>query len=270
MSKEGAPIYVIKRKKGHAAHHGGAWKVAYADFVTAMMALFIVLWLLSSSEEVQKAVGGYFNDPNGTGKLGGTATPSTPGSAETVSIGKDDMDQLKEKLELALQQLPKFDEMKEQVQMTVTGEGLRIELMETDKGMFFESGSANSSPNGRELLESLARNIGKLPNEIVIEGHTDSKPYSNKGAYSNWELSADRANSSRRFMETSGLRQDQVKQVRGFADQQLRKTDDPENASNRRVSVIVKYLKAPPLPPGKANEKKDAKKEEKKAEPAKH
>jgi len=263
MAREGAPIYVIKRKKGHAAHHGGAWKVAYADFVTAMMALFIVLWLLSSSEEVQKAVGGYFNDPSGTGKLGGI---STPGSAETVSIGKDDMDQLKDKLEQALQQLPKFEEMKEQVQMTVTGEGLRIELMETDKGMFFERGSANSSQNGRELLDSLARNIGKLPNDIVIEGHTDAKPYSNNRTYSNWELSADRANSARRFMETSGLHQDQVKQVRGFADQQLRKADDPENASNRRVSVIVKYLKAPPAPAGKEKDKEKEKKAPAKSE----
>jgi chemotaxis protein MotB len=258
MAKDGAPIYVIKKKKGHGGgHHGGAWKVAYADFVTAMMALFIVLWLLSSSEEVQKAVGGYFSDPTGTGKLAGVPTP---GSSETVSIGKDDMDQLKEKLEQAMQQLPKFEEMKDQVQMTVTGEGLRVELMETDKGMFFERGSANSSLNGRELLASLALNMGKLPNDIVIEGHTDAKPYSNNGAYSNWELSADRANSARRYMETSGLREDQVKQVRGFADQNLRKLDDPENASNRRVSVIVKYLKQPAPPPGaaKGHEKEKA------------
>lgn len=259
MSKDGhQAIIVIKRKKGHAAHHGGAWKVAYADFVTAMMALFIVLWLLSSNEEVKKAVGGYFNDPTGTGNMAGTSMASM---GEVVLLAKDDMDQLKEKIEQAMQQIPKFEEMKDQVQMTVTGEGLRIELLETDKGMFFQSGSASASENGRELLELLARNLSKLPNDLVIEGHTDAKPYSNKGGYSNWELSADRANSARRYMTEIGLREDQVKQVRGFADQQLRKPDDPENPGNRRVSVIVKYLKPPTHPPGEKGKEKEKEKE---------
>src|SRR5450631_2148788 len=104
------PIIIIKKKGGHAAHHGGAWKVAYADFVTAMMALFIVLWLLSSSEEVKKAVGGYFNDPTGSGKLAGTSMAS---AGDVVLLAKDDMDQLKEKLEAAMQQIPKFEEMKD-------------------------------------------------------------------------------------------------------------------------------------------------------------
>ena len=238
-----APIIVIKKKQGHAGHHGGAWKVAYADFVTAMMALFIVLWLLSSSQEVQKAVGGYFNDPSGSGKLMGT---SMAGAGDSLSISEDDMDKLKERLEQALRQLPKFEEMRDQVQITLTGEGLRVELMETATGMFFESGSAHPSENGKQLLVSLARNMGKLPNDIVIEGHTDAKPYSNRGAYTNWELSTDRANSARRQMGENGLREDQVKEVRGFADQRLRKPEDPENASNRRISVIVMYLKAPP------------------------
>ena len=236
-----APIIIIKRKKiGHGGHHGGAWKVAYADFVTAMMALFIVLWLLSSSQEVRKAVGGYFNDPSGSGKLMGS---SMAGAGESLALSKEDMDKLKERIEQALRQLPKFDEMRDQVQITVTGEGLRVELMETAEGMFFERGSAHPSETGKRLLVILARNMGKLPNDIVIEGHTDAKPYSSGGIYSNWELSADRANSARRQMEENGLREDQVKEVRGFADQRLRKVDDPENASNRRISVIVKYLK---------------------------
>ena len=100
-----APIIIIRKKFGHAAHHGGAWKVAYADFVTAMMALFIVLWLLSSSEKVQKAVGGYFNDPSGRGKMSGTSMASV---GETLSLSKDDMEKLKEKLENAMKELPKF------------------------------------------------------------------------------------------------------------------------------------------------------------------
>jgi chemotaxis protein MotB len=235
-----APIIIIKKKAGHAASHGGAWKVAYADFVTAMMALFIVLWLMSSDEKVKKAVGGYFTDPSGAGKMMGT---SMAGVGETLALAKDDMSQLKEKLEQAMKTLPTFSEMKDQVRITITDEGLRVELLETAKGMFFESGSAHPSANGRELLISLATEMGKLPNNIVIEGHTDSKPFSVAKSYTNWELSTDRANSARHIMADNGLRVDQVKQLRGFADQQLRKVEDPTNASNRRISVIVQYLK---------------------------
>ena len=234
-----APIIIIKKKSGHAAHHGGAWKVAYADFVTAMMALFIVLWLLSSSEKVQKAVGSYFNDPTGSGKMMGS---SMAGAGESLSLAKDDMEKLKEKLKQAMKQLPKFKEIKDQVQITIIAEGLRVELLETAKGMFFESGSAHPSDVGKEILLSLAKEMGKLPNDIVIEGHTDAKPFSNGGAYTNWELSADRANSARRIMQENGLRAGQMKQIRGFADQQLRKPEDPDNTSNRRISVIVQNI----------------------------
>jgi chemotaxis protein MotB len=233
------PIIIIKKKGGHAGHHGGAWKVAYADFVTAMMALFIVLWLLSSSEQVKKAVGGYFSDPDGSGKMMGS---SMGGSGENISISKDDMDKLKEKLQEAMRQLPKFEQMKNQVQMTITAEGLRIEMLETAKGMFFESGSSSPSEVGKELLVILASQLGALPNNIAIEGHTDSKPFLGGGNYSNWELSTDRANAARRCMVEHGLRPNQVKQVRGFADQQLRNPKDPDAAGNRRVSVIVQYL----------------------------
>ncbi len=245
MAEAPAPIIVIKKKKSHGGHHGGAWKVAYADFVTAMMALFIVLWLLSSSEEVKKAVGGYFSDPTGSGKLMGSAMA---GSGESLSLTQDDMGKLKEKLEHALNDTPKFHQMKDQVKLTVTGEGLRVEIMETEKGMFFTSGSAQPTEGGQDLLTTLAEEMGKLPNEIVIEGHTDSKPFSSGGQYSNWELSADRANAARRWMLETWLRPNQVKQVRGFADQQLRTPKDPEDASNRRISVIVRYLHPPPQP----------------------
>jgi chemotaxis protein MotB len=254
-----APIYIIKKKVSHAGHHGGAWKVAYADFVTAMMALFIVLWLLSSSEQVKKAVGGYFTDPKGTGKLMGTALA---GVDDALALSKDDMEKLKEKLEQAIKTLPKFKELKDQMEITITGEGLRVELLESAKGTFFESGSAHPSATGRDILGKLAEEMGKLPNNIVIEGHTDSKPFSNGGAYTNWELSTDRGNSARHIMEESGLRPDQVKQLRGFADQRLRNVKDPTNASNRRISIIVQYLE-PPAAHRPEDHKKEAAKPEK-------
>jgi chemotaxis protein MotB len=243
-------IIVIRRKKGgHSGHHGGAWKVAYADFVTAMMALFIVLWLMSTSDDVKKAVAGYFNDPKGHSKQLGSAVG---GIGESLTVSKGHMGELKAKLETALREMPEFEKLKDNVKMTVTGEGLRIELLETEKGMFFESGRPEPSQQGRDLLAELAKELGKLKNPILIEGHTDSRPY-NSATYSNWELSTDRANQSRRFMQECGLRDNQVLQVRGFADRQLRDPAHPEDAANRRVSVIVTYgSQDEPAPPAAA------------------
>jgi chemotaxis protein MotB len=235
------PVIIVKKKGHHGGHHGGAWKVAYADFVTAMMALFIVLWLLNASPKVQKAVASYFKDPSGNGKELGSRLA---GTGESVTLNKDDMSQLKDKLEQAMKKMPKFEQMKNNVELTITSEGLRVELLENETGMFFESGNAHPSERGKELLVRLAQELGALPNSILIEGHTDAKPYSGDGTYSNWELSSDRANSARRLMQTSSLRQGQVVQVRGFADQCLRTPKDPTNASNRRISVIVQYLTA--------------------------
>jgi chemotaxis protein MotB len=233
------PIIVIKKKGGHGGHHGGAWKVAYADFVTAMMALFIVLWLMNSSKQIQVAVGGYFKDPSGTSKLVGS---DQNGSGENLAISKEDMPKLKEELQNAVRKMADFEKLQNQIEMTVTAEGLRIELLESEKGTFFDTGSPKPSSNGRELLVTLAHELGKLPNKISIEGHTDSKPYAGKGDYSNWELSADRANAARRLMQADGLTPGQVVQVRGYADQRLRVATDPLDASNRRISVIVQYI----------------------------
>jgi len=231
---------IIKKKIVHGGHHGGAWKVAYADFVTAMMALFIVLWLMSSSEPVKRAVAGYFRDPSGKATEKGSAAA---GVGENLSIRKDDMGKLKEKLESAMLQSPELAKLKDQVQMTVTGEGLRIELLESEVGTFFESGSSEPSRTGKDMLDMLAAELGKLQNRLLIEGHTDSQPFaaSRKG-YSNWELSADRANSARKLMQENGLRTGQVAEVRGYADQHLRRPEDPQNPSNRRVSIVVKYI----------------------------
>jgi chemotaxis protein MotB len=233
------PIIVIRKKVSHGGHHGGAWKVAYADFVTAMMALFIVLWLLNSSKQIQEAVGGYFKDPTGTRKQVGS---DMQGAGENFVITKDNMEQLKEQLQKAIKEVPHFDKLKNHIDMTVTNEGLRIELTESEKGTFFDAGSARISEDGEELLRTLAVELGKLPNRVALEGHTDSKPYTAGGNYGNWELSTDRANAARRLMQAAGLRGNQVTQVRGFADQRLRKKEDPMDPANRRISLIVQYL----------------------------
>jgi len=233
------PIIIIKKKGGHGGHHGGAWKVAYADFVTAMMALFIVLWLLNSSKQVREAVGGYFKDPTGTSKNVGS---DMRGSGESFALSRDDMPKLKEELQKSVRQISDFEKLKDHIEMTVTAEGLRIELMEAESGTFFESGNPVPTSSGREFLVALAHELGKLPNKISIEGHTDAKPFAKGGSYGNWELSADRANAARRLMQENGVNLDQVIQIRGYADQQLRKREAPEDPSNRRISLIVQYL----------------------------
>lgn len=235
------PIIIIKKKAGHGGHHGGAWKVAYADFVTAMMALFIVLWLMNSSKQVQDAVGGYFKDPSGTSKKVGT---DQRGAGENFTLKKEDMSELKEQLQKSIRTLNDFDKLKNQIKMTVTAEGLRIELLESASGTFFESGSPQPNQVCKELLGLLAVELGSLPNKVSIEGHTDSKPYAGSSGYGNWELSSDRANAARRIMQLKGVRQDQVSQVRGYADQRLRTPTNSLDPSNRRISVIVQYIEA--------------------------
>jgi chemotaxis protein MotB len=249
------PIIIIKKKGGHGGHHGGAWKVAYADFVTAMMALFIVLWLLNTNKPVREAVAGYFKDPSGTAnKMGSTKV----GTAEALAITKDDMPKLKEELEKAISRVPNFDKIKDQIEMTITPDGLRIELLETETGTFFEVGNSVPSDNGKELLTLLAQELGKLPNHLSVEGHTDSKPYAGRREYGNWELSTDRANAARRLMQRDGLRGDQVSQVRGYADQMLRTPGQPLDASNRRISVIVQNLEPKPGDAEKTDNKPEA------------
>ena len=246
------PIIILKKKGGHGGHHGGAWKVAYADFVTAMMALFIVLWLLNSSKQIQVAVGGYFKDPTGTSKKVGS---NMQGAGENFVLTRDNMPKLKEQLQQAMRQMSDFEQLKSHIEMTVTAEGLRIELSESASGTFFDSGSAKLKPDGAELLIKLAQEVASLPNKLSIEGHTDSQPYAPSATYGNWELSADRANAARRVMQANGVRADQIIQVRGFADQRLRKPDAPLDPSNRRISLIVQYIQknddeeASPAPP---------------------
>ncbi|HEX3877111.1 MAG TPA: flagellar motor protein MotB [Bryobacteraceae bacterium] len=255
-------VVIIKRpRKGGHGHHGGAWKVAYADFVTAMMALFIVLWLMGADDDMKKAVSSYFNNPSGPGKLTGTAAA---GQGNSLQLEKQDMAKLKEKIQQAFMKAPNFQNLKDHVEITLTSDGLRIELSENEVGMFFPSGKAAPNDEGEELLERLAQQLGGLPNKVFIEGHTDSKPYPGE-AYSNWELSVDRANAARKLMMTQGLKPGQVTQVRGYADTQLRHPDDPMNPSNRRISVIVQYLAGAEAKAADQAEKEKAKADEKEA-----
>jgi chemotaxis protein MotB len=229
---------VIKKKGGHGGHHGGAWKVAYADFVTAMMSLFIVLWLMNSSEKIKKAVAGYFNDPKGTSTLMGTTVSGTGESITPAATSA--MQQLKERIEQGIKAKKDLEQLSKQIELTITPEGLRIELLEGKNGTFYEMGRASLSPSGQELLGLLAGELKTLPNALLIEGHTDAAQYSSDANYSNWELSADRANAARRLLQADGVRSDQVTQVRGYADQLLRVKSNPYDPSNRRISILVK------------------------------
>jgi len=215
--------------------------VAYADFVTALMALFIVLWMMNTTRAVKESVSGYFHDPRGyTRKLG--AGPANAG--EGLVVHKSNVSEIQRQIEQALSQVPEFEKMRRNIKFSVTGEGLRIDLLENEQGLFFVTGGAEPTEAGSHLLASLAAEIGRMPNSVVIEGHTDARPFRHTGpsaGYSNWELSADRANAARRLLHQYGLRPQQVVEVRGFADERLMIPDKPEDPRNRRISLVVKF-----------------------------
>ena len=242
-----AGIRIVKRKKGHAGHHGGAWKVAYADFVTAMMAFFLVMWIVGLSQEVKQAIAGYFKDPVAfmnaaeSGKapfaaiLEGNAAPSP----QQQSAERAGLERAKETIEQMVAGTPEFKNLKQYVDIKLTDEGLKIDLLEAKESLFFDSGSAKIKPSTKKLLGKIAAELEKLPNRVIIEGHTDSRPLARTDGYTNWELSADRANSARRVMEEAGIRPDQIAEVRGLAATQPRDPAHPEHFSNRRVSIVV-------------------------------
>jgi chemotaxis protein MotB len=245
--KDGRPIIIIKKKVvAHAGHHGGAWKVAYADFATAMMSLFIVLWLMNSNAKVKQAVAGYFRDPAGVGKLAGTNKEGRDKTIVAPPEIKMDMEKLKADLEKALRSLPNFPMMKNNIAITITEEGVRMELMETAKGLFFENASPTPTKEGQTVIRTMSGVVNELPNRVMIEGHTDSVPFAGDAEYSNWELSCARANSARIIMEASGLKIGRLFQIRGFGDQQLRLPDRPNDPSNRRISIVVMNLEKRP------------------------
>lgn len=249
----------IIRKKGHGAgHHGGAWKVAYADFVTTLMALFIVLWIVGQDEAVKLGVAEYFKHP--TVLPGGRASTLAPGGsgvlpAERPGGGKDTAEEGRAEEERTLQgaaakikQLTEkgggFEGLRDQIRIELTPEGLRIELMEREGQPFFEVGSAVLVHPLKPLLETLQAILASLTNVIAIEGHTDSRRYSAQRNYSNWELSVDRANGARRVLEAAGLTPERMDRVVGHADRVLLIPDNPLHANNRRITILVRRHEA--------------------------
>lgn len=245
-----------------AAGGGGAWKVAYADFVTAMMAFFLVMWLVAQSPEVKANVAGYFRDPGvfeherSTGMLAGGTPGMEPGRMPEAMAKADPSALLRERQTLTaaaerirqeLMKQPGIATLRDQIEFTITAEGLRIELIERAGSSFFDSGSAVLRGESVRIVTIIAAELGKLANDVVVEGHTDRRPYLREDGYGNWELSADRANAARREMEQAGLRAGQVRTVRGFADTELHVKADPLDPRNRRVSIVVRSQAAAAL-----------------------
>ena len=261
MSKADEEVRVrIIKKKGHGGgHHGGAWKVAYADFVTTMMALFIVLWIVGQNDAVKTAVAQYFKNP--TILPGSKTTTLAPGSTGILPDDgrppagqeSDEEGTAEERaLQAAASKIKEltekgggFEDLRDQIRIELTAEGLRIELTERDGLPFFELGSAILIHPLKPLLEKLNAILAALPNPIAIEGHTDSRRYSQKRNYSNWELSVDRANSARRVLEAAGLPSERTDRVVGHADRLLLVPDNPMHASNRRITLLVRRQSAP-------------------------
>ncbi len=246
------PVRIVKKKSRHGGgHHGGAWKVAYADFVTAMMALFIVLWIVGQSKQVKEYIAAYFKDPGAffENTKGGGSLQSTPiGVTEQLpdDLLKRQQDSLKlqsmgEEIRERLGKAKELAQLKQQVTMQVAREGLRIELLDRSESFFFDVGTASLKQDAIEVLKIIASEVGRLPNHVILEGHTDSRKYTRDDGYTNFELSADRANSARRIMVRNGVRQGQVDEVRGYADTRLKNAADPLDVTNRRISILVKF-----------------------------
>jgi len=247
------PVRIVYRKRGHVhAHHGGAWKVAFADFMTAMFALFLVLWLITQSSDVKSAIAGYFQDPLGrSDEFGSSIMPGSGAQAATVrpmqpedvvEMRRDRLELMADRMKHDVRNVPELRDVIDKVEISVTNEGLQIQLLEDSLGVFFETGNAMPSLRGREVLALVGHELSGLPNPIVIAGHTDARPYHRADGYSNWELSADRANTTRRILTVNGVSDSRVAQIRGFADRDLKNPTDPLAASNRRVSITMLFM----------------------------
>ncbi len=261
MAKSGGKIIIVKKiKKAAHGHHGGSWKVAYADFVTAMMAFFMVMWILGMDEQTKKAIEGYFSSPVGYKKgYSSGASPLSSGSSPAAvkreaiqmairQLQSKRFEAVSAQLRGSIDSIAALGKLRAKVEITVTRSGLRIELIENDKGdTFFPIASAVLTEQGRVTLRTIAGELRGLENPVVIEGHTDAARYAN-GSYSNWDLSADRANAARRILEESGLDHGRIAEVTGLADKQLRYPSDPLNPSNRRISILLPFLDPPDTP----------------------
>jgi chemotaxis protein MotB len=274
-AKKLQPIIIKRVRKGGHGHHGGAWKIAYADFVTAMMAFFLLMWLLgSTSEGDKKGLADYFATPlkiallaSGSGagdashvlKGGGQDLTRSTGQikrgdidskrktvnlqalkAEQQRAEKARLEQLKEKVEQKIAASPKLAALSSQIRLDMTRDGLRIQIVDENQRPMFASGSAVLQPYMRELLREIGAVLGEVPNRLTLEGHTDAAPFVGGAlGYSNWELSADRANASRRELMAGGLPGDRMLRVQGLADSSLLQIKDPAHPTNRRISIIV-------------------------------
>lgn len=270
------PIIIKRVKRFGGGHHGGAWKIAFADFATAMMAFFLVLWLLSTATPEQKiAIAGYFKDPIGFSEsgtpyiidLGGspelapekTINPevqSEPTPDTSIQLDKDAVESMaeqveKDRLNLVLQELqnkveenPQLQKFKDQILFEITQDGLRIQIMDAENRPMFDLGSARLQPYFEDILLAMADTIKAVPNKISISGHTDAKPYAGTGDYGNWELSANRANAARRALVAGGYPDAQVARVVGYASSSLFDRENPLNPVNRRIDIIVLTKKA--------------------------
>jgi len=253
-------IIIVKKINKHGGHHGGAWKVAYADFVTAMMALFIVLWILGQDEKVIENVAGYFKDPVGFSEkmkaisvLDGMMNLPTDSATSVIDKIKEremeveKLNAMKDSIVSDLSANGEFSNLMDQVKMEIADEGLRIEMMESNDDVFFEIGTSELRPEAQKFLKAIGKNLIVIPNKIIIEGHTDARPYPNDGrGYTNFELSTDRANSSRRIIVSGGLAPERIDEVRGYADTRLLDKKDPFNLVNRRISIIIKFATEEP------------------------
>jgi chemotaxis protein MotB len=249
---------IIRRKHGGGGHHGGAWKVAFADFMTAMFALFLVLWLVTQSTDIRSAIAGYFQDPLGRAdQFGSSILPGQGAQSATVQapltqpqvmdLRRDRLQRVADRLKERLDEMPDLSDVKGNIKIEVTSEGLRIQLIEDASGVFFETGSATPSQRGREILALVGAELGRVSNPIMIEGYTDARPYPFSSTYTNWELSADRANMARRILSEHGLSPAQVTQIRGWADRQLADPENPYAPNNRRITITMPL--APPSAP---------------------
>jgi chemotaxis protein MotB len=269
------PIIVKRVKRYEGGHHGGAWKIAFADFATAMMAFFLVLWLMSSATPEQLlAIAGYFKDPVGFSDsgspyvidLGGspemspdqtlnpeiksTPTPdNVPIEADTAEAKAEAVEQ--ERLEMLLQELqnkvnenPELQKFKDQIHFEITQDGLRIQITDADNRPMFDLGSARLKPYFEDILLAMADTIKAVPNKISVSGHTDAKPYAGNGEYGNWELSANRANAARRALIAGTYPENQVARVVGYASSSLYDPAHPLNPINRRIDIVVMTKKA--------------------------
>jgi len=274
MAEEGLRPIIVKRiKKGGGGHHGGAWKIAYADFVTAMMAFFLLMWLLGSTTKGDlNGISEYFKTPLKVAMQGGSGSGDSSsviqgGGADLTrrsgqkQMGEDAdrkktfslqdakraleaeeskrLQQLRQRIEMTIDTNAALKKFKEQLLLDFTSEGLRIQIVDVQNRPMFEVGKADLQPYAREILEAIAPALNEVQNKIGLSGHTDSTPYFTETGYSNWELSADRANASRRALLQGGLADNKILRVVGLAGAAHLDRADPFNPINRRISIIV-------------------------------